>query len=211
VIGVLIADDHAIVREGLARLLPTAGDMDVVAKAEDGEQAVALFAEHRPDVVLMDMSMPRVDGTEATRRIVEAHPDACVVVLTSFSDREQILSALDAGAIGYMLKDAGPDELIEGVRAAARGESPLHPKAARELLTSRDTQPSMRTAVDLTARESEILGLIAKGMPNKRIALSLGISEKTVKAHLTSIFSSLGVTDRVQAALWARENGFEGG
>jgi DNA-binding NarL/FixJ family response regulator len=207
---VLIVDDHAIVREGLARLLPTAGDLEVVAKAEDGEQAVALFAEHEPDVVLMDMSMPGVDGTEATRRIVDAHPDASVVVLTSFSDRQQILSALDAGAIGYMLKDAGPDELIEGVRAAARGESPLHPKAARELLTSRDTQPSMPAPVELTARETEILGLIAKGLPNKRIALSLGISEKTVKAHVTRIFSSLGVTDRVQAALWARENGFEG-
>jgi DNA-binding NarL/FixJ family response regulator len=207
---VLIVDDHAIVREGLARLLPTADDMEVVAKGEDGEQAVELFAQHQPDVVLMDLSMPGVDGTAATRRIVDAHPGACVVVLTSFSDREQILAALDAGAVGYMLKDAGPDELIEGVRAAARGESPLHPKAARELLTSRDTQPSMAAPAELTARESEILGLIAKGLPNKRIALSLGISEKTVKAHVTSIFSTLGVTDRVQAALWARENGFGG-
>ena len=205
-IGVLIADDHVVVREGLARLLPTAGDVEVVAKATDGEEAVELFEQHRPDVVLMDLSMPSVDGTEATRRIVEAHPDASVVVLTSFSDREQILAALDAGAIGYMLKDAGPDELIEGVRAAARGESPLHPKAARELLT-RGPAPASREA-ELTAREREILGLIAKGFPNKRIALSLGISEKTVKAHVTSIFSSLGVTDRVQAALWARENGF---
>jgi DNA-binding NarL/FixJ family response regulator len=130
------------------------------------------------------------------------------VILTSFSDREQILAALDAGAIGYLLKDAGPAELIDGVRAAARGESPLHPKAARELLTDRDGPgPAGAPDPDLTARENEILALLAKGLPNKRIALDLGISEKTVKAHVTSIFNSLGVTDRTQAALWAREHG----
>jgi DNA-binding NarL/FixJ family response regulator len=204
---VLIADDHGVVREGLARLLPTADDIVVVATAADGAEAVALYEEHAPDVVLMDLSMPELDGTEATRRIVEANPDASVVILTSFSDREQILAALDAGAIGYLLKDAGPAELIDGVRAAARGESPLHPKAARELLTQRDGPQT--TDPDLTARENEILALLAKGLPNKRIALDLGISEKTVKAHVTSIFNSLGVTDRTQAALWAREHGIE--
>jgi DNA-binding NarL/FixJ family response regulator len=204
-IRVLIADDHAVVREGLARLLPTAGDVEVVATASDGEEAVALYEEHGPDVVLMDLSMPEVGGTEATRRILAAHPDASIVILTSFSDREQILAALDAGAIGYMLKDADPAELVEGVRAAERGESPLHPKAARELLT-RPEAPA-RDEGDLTAREREILALIAEGLSNKRIALQLGISEKTVKAHLTSVFNSLGVTDRTQAALWAREHG----
>jgi DNA-binding NarL/FixJ family response regulator len=205
---VLIADDHGVVREGLVRLLSTADDVEVVGTAGDGSEAVALYDEHQPDVVLMDLSMPEVDGTEATRRIVSSNPDASVVILTSFSDREQILAALDAGAIGYLLKDAGPAELIDGVRAAARGESPLHPKAARELLTQRDA-PSGGAAsdADLTAREREILELLARGLPNKRIALDLGISEKTVKAHVTSIFNSLGVTDRTQAALWAREHG----
>ena len=206
---VLIADDHGVVREGLARLLSTADDVEVVGTAGDGGEAVALYAEHRPDVVLMDLSMPKVDGTEATRRIVSSNPDASVVILTSFSDREQIIAALDAGAIGYLLKDAGPSELIDGVRAAARGESPLHPKAARELLTQRDAPAGGGAAsdADLTAREHEILELLARGLPNKRIALDLGISEKTVKAHVTSIFNALGVTDRTQAALWAREHG----
>jgi DNA-binding NarL/FixJ family response regulator len=206
VIRVLIADDHGVVRDGLARLLPTAGDLEVVGTAADGEAAVAMYEEHKPEVVLMDLSMPGVGGAEATRRIVASNPEAAVVILTSFSDREQILDALDAGAIGYLLKDAGPAELIDGVRAAARGESPLHPKAARELLTRRDAPPAA-TAPDLTAREREILALIAEGLPNKRIAMQLGISEKTVKAHLTSVFNSLGVSDRTQAALWAREHG----
>ncbi|MEA2441942.1 MAG: hypothetical protein QOH76_3366 [Thermoleophilaceae bacterium] len=206
-IRVLIADDHAVVREGLARLLLTAGDVEVTGTASDGEEAVALYEEHSPDVVLMDLSMPELGGTEATRRILGGNPDASVVILTSFSDREQILAALDAGAIGYMLKDAGPAELIEGVRAAARGESPLHPKAARELLTRRDAPARDEGA--LTAREREILVLIAEGLSNKRIAIKLGISEKTVKAHLTSVFNSLGVSDRTQAALWAREHGIE--
>jgi DNA-binding NarL/FixJ family response regulator len=206
-IRVLIADDHAVVREGLARLLLTAGDVEVTGTASDGEEAVALYEEHSPDVVLMDLSMPELGGTEATRRILGGNPDASVVILTSFSDREQILAALDAGAIGYMLKDAGPAELIEGVRAAARGESPLHPKAARELLTRRDAPARDEGA--LTAREREIHVLIAEGLSNKRIAIKLGISEKTVKAHLTSVFNSLGVSDRTQAALWAREHGIE--
>jgi DNA-binding NarL/FixJ family response regulator len=208
---VLIADDHGVVREGLARLLPTADDIEVVATAADGAEAVALYEEHGPDVVLMDLSMPEVGGTEATRRILASNPEAAVVILTSFSDREQILAALDAGAIGYLLKDAGPAELIDGVRAAARGESPLHPKAARELLTQRDGAASGSASAEagLTAREREILVLLARGMPNKRIALDLGISEKTVKAHVTSIFNTLGVTDRTQAALWAREHGIE--
>jgi DNA-binding NarL/FixJ family response regulator len=203
---VLIADDHGVVREGLARLLPTADDIEVVGTAADGAEAVTMYERHRPDVVLMDLSMPDLDGTAATRRILAANPEASVVILTSFSDREQILAALDAGAIGYLLKDAGPAELIEGVRAAARGESPLHPRAARELLVQRDA-PAAPGEADLTTREHEILVLLARGLPNKRIALDLGISEKTVKAHVTSIFNSLGVTDRTQAALWAREHG----
>jgi DNA-binding NarL/FixJ family response regulator len=204
VIAVLIADDHAIVREGLSRLLATADGIDVVAAASDGAQAVALAAEHRPQVVLMDLSMPNMDGAEATRRIVAADPAIQVVVLTSFSDREQIISALDAGAIGYLLKDAEPGELIEGIRAAARGESPLDPKAAREVLNGRSQRAP---EAELTAREREVLSLVGEGLPNKVISRRLEISEKTVKAHLTRIFARIGVTDRTQAALWAREHG----
>jgi DNA-binding NarL/FixJ family response regulator len=204
VIGVVIADDHGVVREGLSRLLATADGIDVLAAARDGEQAVALAAKHRPQVVLMDLSMPNMDGAEATRRILAADAAIQVVVLTSFSDRNQIMNALDAGAIGYLLKDAEPAELIEGIRAAARGESPLDPKAARELLNGR-SQPGPQA--ELTAREREVLVLVGEGLPNKLIARRLEISEKTVKAHLTSVFARIGVTDRTQAALWAREHG----
>jgi DNA-binding NarL/FixJ family response regulator len=164
VIRVLIADDHGVVREGLARLLPTAGDLEVAATAADGEEAVALYEEHRPDVVLMDISMPGVDGTEATRRILAANPEAAIVILTSFSDREQILAALDAGAIGYLLKDVEPDELVRAVAAAARGESPLAPKAATAVLAARAPAP----ADELTQREREILELVAAGCRTRR-------------------------------------------
>jgi DNA-binding NarL/FixJ family response regulator len=210
VISLVIADDHAVVREGLVRLLAATPDIEVLATARDGEEAVQLAEEHRPRVVLMDLSMPNVDGAEATRRIVAAGHGTEVVILTSFSDREQIMSALDAGAIGYLLKDAEPSDLVEGIRAAARGESPLDPKAARAMLTGRE-RPAARSgadpATDLTAREREVLALVAEGLPNKLISRRLEISEKTVKAHLTSVFSAIGVTDRTQAALWAREHG----
>ena len=162
-----------------------------------------LAAEHRPDVVLMDLLMPALDGTEATRRIVEADPGVRVVVLTSFSDSERILDALDAGAVGYLLKDAEPEELYRGIRAAARGESPLAPKVATEVLAARAAQ----RAGGLTDRELEVLGLVRAGLPNKLIAGRLEISEKTVKAHLTSVFQRIGVTDRTQAALWAQRHG----
>lgn len=202
-IRILLAEDHAVVRAGLEQLFATTGDISVVATAADGEQAVALAAEHEPDVVLMDLEMPRMDGREATSRIVAARPTARVVVLTSFSDRDRILDALDAGAAGYLLKDAEPDELIRGVRAAAHGESPLAPKAARSVLEARSES---RPAVQLTPREREILDCLASGLPNKQIARRLEISEKTVKAHITRIFHALGVTDRTQAALWAQRH-----
>jgi DNA-binding NarL/FixJ family response regulator len=203
VIGLVIADDHGVVREGLVRLFDTVEDIEVLAVARDGEEAVLRATEHRPRVVLMDLSMPGVDGTQATRRIVADLPDTEVVILTSFSDREQILAALDAGAIGYLLKDAGPDELIEGVRAAARGESPLHPRVASALVAER---AGRRATIELTDREREVLELVGAGLPNKVIARRLGISEKTVKAHLTRVFERIGVTDRVQAALWVQRN-----
>ena len=147
--------------------------------------------------------MPGLDGIEATRRLVKRVSDVQVVVLTSFSDRGRILGALDAGAVGYLLKDATPEELLNGIRAAARGESPLAPKAARALLDAHVEQEQE----PLRGREREILALVAAGHPNKIIARRLGISEKTVKSHLTSVYRQIGVTDRVQAALWARDHG----
>jgi DNA-binding NarL/FixJ family response regulator len=202
-IRVVIVDDHAIVRDGLSRLIGSAHDMEVVAVASDGAAAVTVAAEHEPDVVLMDLSMPGGDGVTATRQIVEARPEARVVVLTSFSDERRIVDVLQAGACGYLLKDAEPDELLRGIRAAVEGGAPLDPKAARVLL---DNQLVSRADTNLSAREREVLGLVSEGMANKRIARRLGISDRTVKAHLTRIFRTIGVTDRTQAALWAREH-----
>ena len=166
-----------------------------------------MAGELKPDVVLIDLSMPRLDGIEATRRIVAATPQAHVVVLTAFSDRERILGAIDAGALGYMLKDAAPEELLGAMRTAARGEAPLDPKAASELLAAR----AGRREAELTGREREVLALVAEGLPNKLIGRRLEISEKTVKAHLTRVFERIGVTDRTQAALWAQRHGIGDG
>jgi DNA-binding NarL/FixJ family response regulator len=203
-IRVLVAEDHAIVRRGLEQLLAGFDEVEVVGSAANGAEAVELAARHRPDVVLMDLVMPDFGGIEATRRIVDADSEVKVVVLTSFSDRRAITDALDAGAIGYLLKDGEPEELMFGIRAAAAGESPLAPKAARELLRARTERPA---AAELSPREREVLVLVASGLPNKLIARRLGISEKTVKAHLTSVFAQIGVTDRTQAALWAQREG----
>ena len=204
-ITVLIADDHPMMRAGLTQLLESADDLSVVAAAADGAQAVALDQEHQPDVVMMDISMPVLDGVEATRQIVSARPEAQVVMLTSFAEQDQINAALDAGAIGYLLKDADPDELLRAVRSAALGQAPFSARAAQALLKRRRNH--VVSADALTAREREVLALVAEGLANKQIARQLNISEKTVKAHLTSIFNTLGVTDRTQAALWAdRQN-----
>jgi DNA-binding NarL/FixJ family response regulator len=204
VIRVLIAEDHAVVRAGLSELLENRDDIEVAGEAANGAEAVARAVELAPDVVLMDLSMPEMDGIEATRRITAEVPDANVVVLTSFSDRARILDALDAGAVGYLLKDLAPDELHRGIQAAARGESPLAPKAANAVLSAR---AEARPSGDLSTREREVLSLVAEGLPNKLIARRLEISEKTVKAHLTRVFQAIGVTDRTQAALWAQRNG----
>jgi DNA-binding NarL/FixJ family response regulator len=203
-ITVVLADDHAMVRLGLEQLLDGADGMEVIATAADGAAAVTAVLELRPDVVLMDLQMPVLDGVEATRQIVAAGVESAVVVLTSFSDTERIVAALDAGAIGYLLKDTEPEDLLEGVRAAARGESPINPRAARQLLTARTRAPEVN--VDLTKRELEVLGLVRQGLANKQIARRLGITERTVKAHLTSTFQRIGVVDRTQAALWAERN-----
>jgi DNA-binding NarL/FixJ family response regulator len=213
VIRVVIADDHGLVRAGLAQLVAGSDDIEVVAVAGGGREAIEVVERARPDVVLMDLSMPDLDGIAATRAVRKRAPETNVVILTSFSDRERIVEALDAGAVGYLLKDAEPEELLRGIRAAARGESPLAPKAAAELISGRRPgagEPSLRpasAAVDLTAREREILSLLAEGRSNKVIARRLDIAEQTVKNHLSRIFQTLGVTDRTQAALWAQRHG----
>ena len=200
----MIVDDHAVLRAGLEQLLAGEPDLEVVGTASGGAEAVDLVREAHPDVVLMDLQMPDVDGVAATRQIV-AESLADVLVLTSYSDAERIVGALDAGALGYLLKDAEPEEVLRGIRAVARGESPINPRAARELLGARRTANA--SAVELTPREREVLGLVRQGLANKQIARRLGISERTVKAHLTSTFQRIGVTDRTQAALWAERNG----
>jgi DNA-binding NarL/FixJ family response regulator len=204
-IRVVLADDHGVIRDGLGRLIAALDDIELVGVASDGVEAVQRAAELAPDVVLMDLDMPRLDGIEATRQVLADHPQTAVLVLTSFSDRPRILGAIEAGACGYLLKDVAADDVAEGIRAAARGESPIDPRAARTLVTAQ-AQPD--PGEQLSGREAEVLALLVEGLPNKLIARRLEISEKTVKTHLTSIFRALGVTDRTQAALWAERNGF---
>ncbi len=202
-IRVVIVDDHAMIRAGLEQLLTGTDDIQVVGHAEEGGQALDVVESVRPDVVVMDLQMPGVDGVTAIRRIQELDIGVDVLVLTSFNDSERIVGALDAGAVGYLLKDADPEDVLRGIRAVARGESPIDPKAARTLLGARaDTQP-----VQLTSREAEVLGLVREGLANRQVARRLDISERTVKAHLTSAFARIGVSDRTQAALWAERNG----
>lgn len=199
-ISVVVADDHAVVREGLSALVSSEPDLQLVAAVDSGEAAVDAVAEHRPDVVLMDLAMPGIGGVEATARICAIH-GAAVVVLTTFADSSRVLAALDAGAVGYLLKDAAGTDLIAGVRSAAAGGSPLDPRVARTLVEARHGAPPQTAR--LTDKQKEVLDLVARGMSNRLIARQLGISEKTVKAHLTAVYSAIGVTDRVQAALWA--------
>jgi DNA-binding NarL/FixJ family response regulator len=205
-ISVLVVDDHAMVRAGLQQLLTSAPEIEVVGLAENGAEAVAMAKQLNPDVVLMDLQMPVMDGVQATSALRDQNPETAVVIVTSFSDRDRIIGAVDAGAVGYLLKDASPDEILAGVHAAARGESPLHPRAARELLSARSESPT-RGDVERTARETEVLGLVRAGLSNKQIARRLGITERTVKAHLTSCFQRIGVVDRTQAAVWAERHG----
>jgi DNA-binding NarL/FixJ family response regulator len=204
VIRVLLADDHGVIRDGLGRLISGLEDVELLGTAADGAEAVERARALEPDVVLMDLDMPRMDGIEATRRILADRPGTPVLVLTAFSDRPRILGALEAGACGYLLKDAASEDVAEGIRAAARGESPLDPRAARTVLSARSEPDPL---AGLSEREREVLVALAQGLPNKLIARRLEISEKTVKSHLTRIFRELDVTDRTQAALWAERHG----
>jgi DNA-binding NarL/FixJ family response regulator len=203
-IRLLIVDDHPLVRRGLCELFGEDTGIDVVEAVGDGQQALTVALAEQPDVVLMDISMPGMDGIEATRRLLSARPETRVVMLTSFADHERVMEALDSGAVGYILKDAESDELLRAVRAAAAGDSPLSPRAARALITARRGR---RPFEELTGREIDVLKLVANGLSNKQIAWRLAISEKTVKAHMTSIFGRIGVADRTQAALWAQRHG----
>ncbi|MFM2078499.1 MAG: hypothetical protein RJA49_2389 [Actinomycetota bacterium] len=193
-IKVLVVDDHELVRHGLAMLLGGADDVDLVGLATDGAEALTLVAEHHPDVVLMDLSMPGMDGVEATRRISTSHPSSTVVVLSSFSERRTVLEAIDAGAAGYLLKDGGMDDILRAVRAAAQGESPLAPRAAQAILSARPA----RQMPELSAREREVVDHVVDGLRNREIAERMGITEKTVKTHLTHVYQRLGVDTRAE-------------
>lgn len=201
-IRVLVVDDHPLIRTGLTALLDGVDDIDVVGEAADGGHAVEVAAVARPDVVLMDLSMPGTDGVAATRRLLADQPGVQVLVLTSFSDRARIDDALDAGATGYLLKDSPPTDVVAGIRAAARRESPLDPRVARTLLDARAPDP----CAVLGTRETDVLRLVSRGMANKQIARALGIRESTVKVHLGNVFRRIGVQDRTSAALWAQAN-----
>jgi DNA-binding NarL/FixJ family response regulator len=203
VIRVLLADDHRLVRAGLAGLLGTAADIEVVGEAADGRQAVELSAAVSPDVILMDVSMPVLDGIEATRLILDREPSIRVIALTSFADKEKVNDMLASGAVGYLLKDSEPADLLAAVRSASAGGAPLDPRVAVALLPTR--QPA--SVVDqLSSREREVLALASQGLANKQIGRSLGIAERTVKVHLGNVFRRIGVSDRTSAALWARDN-----
>lgn len=202
-IRVLIADDHPVVRSGLAGMLGVEPDLEVVGEAADGEQAVAMAGALRPDLVLMDLRMPGTDGAAATARITESLPEVHVLVLTTYETDADIVRAVEAGATGYLLKDTPRDQLVEGVRAAARGESALSPSVARRLVRQLRTPDAER----LTAREVEVLAGVARGLSNAAIGRELYITEATVKTHLLRAFAKLGVDDRTRAVTVAIERG----
>ncbi len=207
-IRVVLVDDHQLVRAGLRTLIDASDGMQVVAEAADGAAAIDAVLARRPDVVLMDLSMPGVDGVAATHRLM-AHPEcaAHIVVLTSFADRDRVHAALEAGAVGYLLKDSDPRDVIAAIRTAAAGHAPIDPRVAKALLPRQRGVGDLST-YSLSAREAQVLGLVATGLANKQIARALGITERTVKAHLGSVFRQIGVNDRTSAALWARDHGF---
>ncbi len=212
-IRVLIVDDHAVVREGLRTFLELQDGIEVAGEAADGIEAVDRAAELEPDVILMDLVMPRLDGVGAMRTVRERSPRSKVIVLTSFLDDERLMPAVQAGADGYLLKDVEPAELARAIRTAQAGEAMIAPTVAGRLLRTL-SRPPVAAPLDgerLTRREHEVLELLAAGRSNKRIAFELGIAEKTVKTHVGHLFAKLGVTDRTQAALIAVQSGLVGG
>ncbi|GLK15588.1 response regulator [Herbiconiux flava] len=211
-VGVALIDDHPLVRAGLVALLEEAGGIAVVGEASDGGDALALIERTRPDVLLMDLSMPGTGGIEATGIVRREHPELAVVILTSSHTGDDLRAALAAGATGYVVKDAEPAEIAAAVQAAARGHRPIDPRVTHALLPEAGTASARPGDADepqpIRGREAEVLTLLARGLANKQIAHELGIAERTVKVHVGSIFRRLGVGDRVSAALWARENGY---
>lgn len=207
-IKVLIADDHHVVRRGLLFFLKTQKDIHVVGEATNGREAVELTATLKPDIVLMDLIMPIMDGIQATKRIKEQFPQIQVLILTSFSDSDHVIPAIEAGAAGYQLKDIEPDDLAESIRKLMRGENTLHPQATSQLMKGREPREvPIHLLYPLTPREQDVLSELTKGKSNREIASSLFVSEKTVKTHISNIFSKLHVQDRTQAALYAVKHG----
>ncbi|HET8628877.1 MAG TPA: response regulator transcription factor [Thermomicrobiales bacterium] len=206
-IRIMIADDHPVVREGLAAMLSREPDIEVVGEARDGQEAVERVEALHPDIVLMDLQMPRLDGVEAIRQIRARHADVQTIVLTTYGDDDSIFSGIEAGARGYLLKDAPRDELFRAVRAVARGESLLQPAVATRLLDRFARGKAAPTQETLTERELDVLRLLARGAANKEIGAQLHISESTVKTHVANIFQKLGVTDRTEAVTVALTRG----
>jgi two-component system, NarL family, response regulator LiaR len=206
-IEVLIADDHPVVRHGLRAFLQLQEDFDIVGEAGDGHEAVAEVQKLRPDVVLLDLVMPNLDGIDAIRQIRQASPDTKVIVLTTFADDEKVFPAVRAGAAGYLLKDVEPKELVDAIRTVHRGEGLLHPRVASKLMSEFAGEHERADTFEaLTDREKEVLRLIARGMSNREIARELVLSEKTVKTHVSNILAKLRLADRTQAALYAVRN-----
>lgn len=208
-ITILLVDDHKMIRLGLKAYFDTLPDIQVAAEAGSGEEAITAVAAHAPDVVLMDLMMPEMDGVEATRRLKQISPRTQIIVLTSYHDDEHIFPALRAGALSYLLKDVDPDDLAEAVRQAYRGEAALNPRVASRVVQEMQgiREAAINPFTELTDREMEILKLIADGMSNNDIAEALVISEKTVKSHVTNILSKLHLADRTQAAVYAWREG----
>jgi two-component system, NarL family, response regulator LiaR len=207
-IRLLIADDHNIVRKGIKVLLATEKDMQVVGEAENGVEAVEKAAALKPDVILMDLVMPELDGIEATRRITAQEPGARILVLTSFAADDKVFPAVKAGALGYLMKDSSPDQLLEAIRQVHRGEPSLEPSIARKVLQELSRPAQGAPSVDpLTEREIEVLRLIAQGLSNKEIAAKLFVAEWTVRSHVSNILGKLHVASRTQAALYALRSG----
>ncbi|HSR30125.1 MAG TPA: response regulator transcription factor [Anaerolineae bacterium] len=207
-IRVLIADDHAIVRKGICALLATEPSIEVVAEACNGHEAIAQARQAQPDVILMDLVMPEMDGLEATRQLTSHQPQARILVLTSFQGDDKVFPAIRAGASGYLLKDSGPEELVQAIQQVHRGESSLHPSIARKLLRELSKPPGQEPETDtLTGREIEVLRLVAQGQSNREISDLLTISEATVRTHVSNILTKLNLCSRTQAALYALREG----